>query len=113
MAQGVRFVPRSVFWYILIIGGMGATAVAAHSPDSFPSFLSFISKSAEKYPALWPTVFYSALAVHMLEAGYVAFKAAASGCTVRDTTLWGLQTLVLGAPSTFLFLKALAKAKKV
>eukprot|EP01064_Diplonema_japonicum_P002014 TRINITY_DN11308_c0_g1_i1.p1 TRINITY_DN11308_c0_g1~~TRINITY_DN11308_c0_g1_i1.p1 ORF type:complete len:132 (+),score=30.56 TRINITY_DN11308_c0_g1_i1:60-398(+) len=109
----VKFALAGILWYPVIITGMCLTYMAAFSPTElpFPQVLGWVADLAVQFPNLWPSVFYIAVALHVLEAIFVAVKAIGAGSSLMDVLLWSLQTCLLGYASTGLFLKLLKKSK--
>eukprot|EP01059_Diplonema_ambulator_P023225 TRINITY_DN38640_c0_g1_i1.p1 TRINITY_DN38640_c0_g1~~TRINITY_DN38640_c0_g1_i1.p1 ORF type:complete len:123 (+),score=39.93 TRINITY_DN38640_c0_g1_i1:29-370(+) len=110
----VKFALANKIAFPLIVTGMYLTYLAAFHPTEMPlpQVLWWVSEIAAAYPKLWPTVFYSAVALHALEALYVLVKAIGAGTSLIDCILWFCQTLTLGFPSTVLFLNLLKRKGK-
>lgn len=88
-------------WWFLCLGGMISLAGIAFTLP-FAVYLQplealglYIFRSKETLR----TVFWLALAAHLLEACYAAFTAARMGCKMAWVLMWTCQTALLGFPS--------------
>eukprot|EP00754_Rhynchopus_humris_P034891 Rhum_TRINITY_DN16488_c0_g1::Rhum_TRINITY_DN16488_c0_g1_i1::g.163327::m.163327 len=109
---GVEFSRAHPLAFVIILPAMYITYLTAFDVEKVPLdvVFSFAKNLARANPALFPIIFWVACALHVGEALYVLKKAVDVKTNAKDAFLWFVQTVLVGYPSTSLFL---AKHKKV
>ncbi len=91
-----------LIWWVLVLGGIGILALQALHDPFYAWYTSTLHPLPGQDVMTW--ILVACLPIHIFEAVYV-FRLAHELGLVESAPLWGLQTFMIGYPSTRLMLE--------
>ena len=97
-----RIEPPHLVWWVLVLGGIALLALQGLHAPFYAWYTTTLHPLPSQYVMTW--ILIACLPIHIAEAIYV-FRLAHKIGLVESAPLWGLQTFMIGYPSTRLMLE--------
>jgi len=89
-------------WWVLVLGGLALFVAIGLHPDVYAYWINNVHALPE--PSVLHIVLWAALGLHVFE-GWYCFQSAQKIGLSKSAKDWGIQSFLIGYPSTRLFLR--------